>query len=86
MGWAFDYGAVIGAEETQEACTQVELDDIDPDDPDAEYLYLHQMPASCVSGLYRAGPSPFGPVPTPAGSCSSSRARPPRSSPAGISI
>jgi len=54
MGWVFDYGAVIGAEETQEACTRVELDDIDPDDPDAGYLYLHEMPASCVS---RAVPS-----------------------------
>lgn len=47
-GWVLDYASVLSKDETEEGCPEVELDYIDPDDPDFGYLYLYELAASCA--------------------------------------
>jgi hypothetical protein len=47
-GWVFEGAFVVPADETVEGCDQVEVDYLDPDDPDSGYLYLFELPTSCA--------------------------------------
>jgi hypothetical protein len=47
-GWVFDGAFVLSPDETVEGCEQVELDYVDPDDPDAGFLWIYLLPVSCA--------------------------------------
>ncbi|MEY2475018.1 MAG: hypothetical protein QOG87_333 [Actinomycetota bacterium] len=47
-GWVLDFAGVLPEEMTAEGCEQVELDYIEPDDPDKGYLTLYELPKSCA--------------------------------------
>jgi hypothetical protein len=59
-GWVFDGAYVLSPDETVEGCEQVELDYVDPDDPDAGYLWIYLLPVSCAD---LEPPSASGPYP-----------------------
>ncbi len=58
-GGVLDFADVIPAEDTLEECDQVEVDYIDPDDEEAGYLYLFQLPVTCADPKPPAGAQPF---------------------------
>lgn len=58
-GWELDYATVLGKDETAEGCPEVELDYIDPDDPDVGYLYLYELAASCADSAPPRGAKAF---------------------------
>ena len=58
-GWVLDAAGVLPREVTVEDCEQVEIDYIDPDDPDAGYLTLYQLPKSCADLDAPRGSQPF---------------------------
>ncbi|MGH9280995.1 MAG: hypothetical protein ACRD12_23270 [Acidimicrobiales bacterium] len=53
--WVLGYAAVLEANETAEGCRQVELDYVDPDDPDEGYLYLWQFEVACADSSVPPG-------------------------------
>lgn len=62
--WVLDLADVVPAEDTPEECDQVELDYVDPDDDEAGYLYLYELPVTCAdlavppgASAFRAGPN-----------------------------
>ena len=58
-GWELDLAEVLEPDETEEGCRQVELDYIDPDDPDSGFLYIYELPASCAELEAPRGSRPF---------------------------
>lgn len=46
-GWTLEGAGVLPEELTAERCEQVEIDYVDPDDAEAGYLSLFQIPATC---------------------------------------
>lgn len=58
-GWVLDGASVLPKEQTAENCEQVELDYIDPDDPDAGFLYLYELPKKCADLTPPRGASAF---------------------------
>lgn len=58
-GWVLDAASVLPKEMTAENCEQVELDYIDPEDPDSGYLSLFQLPKSCAELTPPRGAEPF---------------------------
>jgi hypothetical protein len=47
-GWVLDFAGVLPEDVTVEGCEQVELDYIEPNDPDVGFLTLYQLPKSCA--------------------------------------
>jgi hypothetical protein len=58
-GWVLDGAFVLSADETAEGCRQVELDYTDPDNPDAGYLTIYQLPVACADLARPEGSAPF---------------------------
>jgi hypothetical protein len=58
-GWILEAAGVLPRQFTVEDCDQVELDYIDPDDPDAGYLTLYLLPKSCADLDPPRGSQPF---------------------------
>jgi hypothetical protein len=47
-GWGLVAAVVLSADETVEGCEQLEIDYVDPEDPDEGYLTLYEFPKSCA--------------------------------------
>jgi hypothetical protein len=58
-GWVLDGASVLAPDETYEGCRQVEIDYTDPDDPDAGYLTLYELPVACADLDPPRGSTPF---------------------------
>jgi hypothetical protein len=58
-GWVLEGAFVLSPDETAEGCRQVEIDYTDPDDPDAGYLTLYELPVSCADLDPPTGSAPF---------------------------
>jgi hypothetical protein len=54
-----DFAGVVPEEMTAEGCEQVELDYIEPNDPDNGYLTLYELPKSCGDLALPRGSQPF---------------------------
>ena len=46
-GWVLEGAYIVAAEESAQDCEQVALDYVDPNDPEAGYLYLYEVPIDC---------------------------------------
>ncbi len=58
-GWVLDFAGVLPEEMTVEGCEQLELDYIEPDDPDRGFLTLYELPKSCADLEPPRGAEPF---------------------------
>lgn len=63
-GWLVSGAYVLPAEDTVEGCEQVALDYVDPDEPDAGYLWVYVLPTSCAGPEVPSGATA---LQTPAG-------------------
>jgi len=58
-GWVLESASVLSADESDEDCTEVELDYTDPKNEDAGYLYLYEFAPSCVKSPPPNRATPF---------------------------
>ena len=58
-GWVLDFAGILPEDMTAEGCEQLELDYIEPDDPDVGYLTLYELPKSCADLEPPRGAEPF---------------------------
>jgi hypothetical protein len=58
-GWVLDGASVLSKDETAEGCPEVEIDYTDPTSPDAGYLTIYELAASCADPTAPPGSSAF---------------------------
>ena len=58
-GWVLDYADILPEDMTAEGCEQLELDYIEPNDPDEGFLTLYELPKSCADLDPPRGSEPF---------------------------
>jgi hypothetical protein len=58
-GWVLDFAGILPADMSAEGCDQVELDYIEPNDPDVGYMTIFQLPKSCAELDLPRGAEPF---------------------------
>ncbi|MEY2569573.1 MAG: hypothetical protein QOE35_4102 [Actinomycetota bacterium] len=58
-GWVLEGASVVPKDQTEEGCAQVEIDYTDPNNADAGYLSLYELPKSCANLTGPRGSKPF---------------------------
>ncbi|MDQ1374751.1 MAG: hypothetical protein QOJ09_2089, partial [Actinomycetota bacterium] len=58
-GWVLESATVVPKDRTEENCEQVEIDYTDPNDPEAGYLSLYELPKTCSNLTGPRGSQPY---------------------------